>query len=235
MIELALDFNCPCIQLANLWCKNSHQWGDNWNGEDLSLYSPDDRELPTANSANLSTASLSHSSPSFSQSRASSQNTRVEPQTLKQALSTPSISTESQPRSILAEKPGYRAAEAYIRPGPVAINGCLLKHNFDLKNCTFTLSLTGDAPTPEEAPTVIFLPEFHYPKLHIDVKASGGKWDIHSKELESGTVQYLSWWHGEGDQNIRIQGAKRKIGETSNMANDEGYLEQCQNSSCTIM
>lgn len=232
MVESSFGFQLNLY--LTLLHKNCHKWGDNWNGEDLSVYSPDDKELP-ANPANLSASSLSRSSPSFSQSRASSQNTRVEPQTLKQALSTPSISTASGRQSILSDKPGFRAAEAYIRPGPVAINGLLLQHEFDLKNCTFTLSLTGDTATPEEAPTVIFLPEFHYPKLHINVKASGGKWKVKSQELGSETVQYLHWWHGEGDQKIRIQGAKRKIGETTAMTGDEGYLEQCQKSSCTIM
>lgn len=133
------------------------------------------------------------------------------------------------------EKQGFRAAEAYIRPSPIFTHGTLSTHGFDLRNCTFTLSLVTESPTAEDAPTEIYLPEFHFPAANTIVTVSGGKWSIDSQEIESVVIQRLRWWHGEGEQDIKIQGVKRKAGEALSNADEEGYLEQCQKNTCTVM
>nr|KMM69515.1 cytoplasm protein [Coccidioides posadasii RMSCC 3488] len=219
---------------------NIHKWGDHWNGEDLSIYSLDDPELPTAkslgqNSQNQSSTSLDRTSPAFSQSRTDSLSGSINPNNVKQALSTPSISVNPASDADPSSQPGYRAAEAYIRPSPVVVHGNLGGYGFNLQNCLFTMSLTSPTPTPENAPTVVYLPEFHYPSMHTDVAVSGGKWAIDTEEIGSGIVQYLKWWHAEGDQSIEIPGAKRKAGAIVDTSDDEAYLEQCRRDACILM
>lgn len=133
------------------------------------------------------------------------------------------------------DKPGFRAAEAYIRPSPIVTHGTLSTYVFDLQNCTFTLSLVAESATAEDAPTEIYLPEFHFPATNSTVSVSGGKWTIDTEEVESVTLQRLRWWHGEGEQDIKVQGVKRKAGEILGNADEEGYLDQCQQSTCAVM
>lgn len=218
--------------------KNNHQWGDHWNGEDLSIYSLDDRDLPSINShafwnesLNQSTASLDPNSPRFSVSRTNVENSQIGPNNLKTAIQSPSISSQLQ----LSNNSGFRAAEAFIRPSPVLTHGTITQYGFDLRNCIFTLSILSDTATAEDAPTIIYLPGYHFPSLHTEIVVSGGKWTIDLEEVGSGSVKLLSWWHAEGNQNIRIRGAKRKAGIVLDTSEDEGYLEQCQNNSCLLM
>lgn len=221
--------------------QNNHQWGDMWNGEDLSLYSLDDRELPSnaalgTTSANQSSTSLDRNDPAFSESRSNPDSSSVEPSNLKSALTTPTIA--SKPSEDLADpgvKLGFRSAEAYIRPSPIVTYDNIQEYGFDLRNCTFTLSLTAESATPEDAPTEIYLPEFHFPSSHTVVAVSGGKWTIEGSETETGSIQRLRWWHSEGEQDIKITGLKRKVGELVDGSEEDGYLEQCQQSSCVLM
>ena len=134
------------------------------------------------------------------------------------------------------EGQGYRAAEAYLRPNPTYVSGKLDSHVFDLKNCTFTLSLTAKGPTSANAPTEIFLPDFHFPKTNIAVTVSGGKWDIHDEDIQGVKLQHLRWWHAEGQQDVKIEGLKRKPGDVTNSeGEDVSYLEQCQKGECAMM
>jgi hypothetical protein len=146
-------------------------------------------------------------------------------------MSPKSSRAPSEPES----KPGFRAAEAFIRPSAIYTAGDLLKYDFDLRNCTFTLSLAASRPTAQDAPTEIYLPEFHFPRSQTVVSITGGKWAIDSDEELSSTVQRLRWWHGEGDQDIKIQGVKHKASEIIGSDEEESYLEQCQKGSCSIM
>ena len=133
---------------------------------------------------------------------------------------------------------GFRAGEAFVRPSAIYTTGDLLKSGFDLQNCTFTLSLTAPKATTEDAPTEIFLPDFHFPASLTVVSVSSGKWAIRSNEERSSTVQYIRWWHGRGDQEIKVQGVKRKAHEVLRGAAvasgaKEPCLEQCQGS-CAV-
>ena len=233
-----------CIEVADIrGIKNSHQWGDNWNGEDLSLYSADDRELPPPKSsllgngsANESSTSLDRNCPAFSESQSNPDKSSIEPGNLRATLKTPSIASQPSQDPINAGvKLGFRAAEAYIRPSPVSTHGTITEYGFDLRNCTFTFSLLAPSTTPEDAPTELYLPEFHFPSPHTVVAVSGGKWTVDGGETVPGSTQRLRWWHAEGEQDIKITGLKRKVGEIIDTQEDEGYLEQCQQSSCTVM
>lgn len=225
--------------------QNNHQWGDLWNGEDLSIFSVDDKPLPLHpesdpvpnKSASTSTASLNRTSPSYSQSQTTNPDTPVNPNNLLATLSTPSISsTPAATPADLTSHPGYRAAEAYVRPSPIATVGNVTSYGFDLRNSTFTLTLTCDKPATEDAFTEVFLPEFHFPREGSEVEVSGGKWTISvDDDVEGGLIQKLKWWHGLGEQRLTVKGVKRKQGTAVGREEEEGYLEQCQQSRCAIM
>ena len=88
------------------------------------------------------------------------------------------------------------------------------------------------SPT-EDAPTVIFLPEYHFPRKVLQVESSSGKWAISIDEADCGMglIQRLRWWHGSGRQKLVVYGVKRKLGVIGEQQEEEepGYLEQCQN------
>ncbi|KAJ5639374.1 glycosyl hydrolase [Penicillium longicatenatum] len=206
--------------------ENSHQWGDQWNGEDLSIYSHDDLELP----AGIPSRSLNSHSPAYSESHSSGES-EVGPRNLKGALASPSISSEepTQPK-------GYRAAEAFLRPSPIHVSGTLENHVFDLQNCRFTMSLTAKKATSSDAPTEIYLPDFHFPEVETVVSVSGGKWEFDFYKIQSIKIQRLRWWHAEGEQNIQIEGLKRQPGEVANQSCENmTYLDQCQRGQCLLM
>ena len=244
---LAMDANHFALEgsLANgfaLWvymATNNHQWGDLWNGEDLSIYSLDDRPLPLSPShgapLSQSTVSVDQTSPSYSQSRSNSVGP-VSPDNVKQTLSSPSISSaRSGTPAELGTNPGFRAAEAYIRPSPIHTVGKVTSYGFDLRNCVFTFSLEANRPTTEDVPTEIFLPEFHFPGSDCKVEVSGGKWTISTDDVDGGMLQRLRWWHGEGKQEMKVQGVKRRQGISLGKEEEEGYLDQCQQRKCSVM
>ncbi|KAL2800773.1 glycoside hydrolase superfamily [Aspergillus keveii] len=218
--------------LWNYTARNDHEWGDQWNGEDLSIYSVDDLELPSGKSLldhELHSRS-DHGSPSYSSSHRAT-NPEISPRNLKDAIKTPSITSEVS--QLDEDKLGYRAAEAFIRPSPIYSNGLISDHVFDLKNCTFTMSLIGN---PTDAPTEIYLPDFHFPDADTRVATTAGKWSIDYVELKHARFQRLQWWHPEGEQSIKIEGKKRKGGAlAAPSAEDVSYLEQCQKGGCTVM
>ncbi|KAK0880602.1 hypothetical protein LTR87_005566 [Friedmanniomyces endolithicus] len=229
---------------------NSHFWGDNWNGEDLSIFCEEDLPLPSQSSSSDRSTTGGKSSPdpssprhSESQSQLSgADSAQVTPNNLKKTLtisdnmSTTLRSTNQTTATDGGEARGYRAAEAYIRPHPELVHGTLLTHGFDLKTATFTLTLSAPSPTPTEYPTVIFLPAFHFPpgSGQTSVEVSGGKWEVRSEEVgegsDGGEQQVLRWWCGEGEQRITVKGVRRKVGPTADGGEggeeeEEGYFD----------
>ena len=212
-----------------------------WNGEDLSIFSQDDKPLPsisTSNadkSANPSTLSLDQNSPSYSESR-STDSAPTSPRTLKDTLKTPSIvSQRSQTPPEIGGTPGYRAAEAYVRPSPFATVGSVTSYGFDLRNATFTFALDCKNAATEAIPTEIFLPEFHFPRNNTTVEVSSGKWTISTDEFDGGTIQMLRWQHGVGKQNMTVKGQQRRQGMALGKDEEEGYYEQCKQTRCSLM
>jgi hypothetical protein len=140
------------------------------------------------------------------------------------------VTAEGSPE--LTSTPGFRAAEAYVRPSPIAIVGEIQSHGFDLRNCVFHLRLRADKAGSEDTPTEVFLPEFHFPKDKCDVEVSSGKWTISTDETDDGVIQVLRWWHVEGEHTLKVTG----VGRSQNIKDDEeGYLDQCQQTKCSVM
>ncbi|CAN8104873.1 unnamed protein product [Discula destructiva] len=208
----------------SLWtyCTNNvHQWGDQWNGEDLSIFSLDDKPLPISAVPHSKADSLSSSSNAAPSASNHSEDVAVTPSNLKSSITNQSI-TSSVNNSPAAESdlpevmrttnrslaaPGYRAAEAYVRPSPNAVAGDITNYVFDLRTCTFTVSLFAKKDTDPDGPSVFFLPAFHFPRDMCVVETSGGKWEIFADE---GEVQRLRWWHGRGEQTLKVVGTVRR-------------------------
>jgi hypothetical protein len=214
--------------------KNTHLWGDNWNGEDLSIYSVDDAPLPLGDSSlSSSIQSLDPDSPSFSKSQAS-EVLRESPATIKHAMTSETMTSSSVLSEDAPDKRGYRAAQAFVRPWPIAVGGTVASFGFDLRSCTFTLSLEASAVTKEDAPTEVFLPEWHFPPTSTKVEVSGGKWIV----CVESEVQKLKWWHAAGEQTLTVKGLIRTHGFLSAADGEPGYYEQCNqtwNGNCSLM
>jgi len=160
----------------------------------------------------------------------------VTPGNLKKSLRTPSISSEqSNTPPELTNAPGFRAAEAYVRPSPIATVGKLVESGFDLRNCIFTMKLVATKAGAENTPSEVFLPEFHFPKDKCEVEVSSGKWSISTDDSDGGMIQKLRWWHAEGEQQIKITGVQRRQNMALGKEEEEGYMDQCQQSKCSIM
>ena len=56
-------------------------------------------------------------------------------------------------------------------------------------------------------------------------------------ENQFGLLQKLRWWHGEGEQSLKVVGVKRRQGMRMGSEEEEaGYLEQCNQSyKCAVM
>ena len=159
------------------------------------------------------------------------------PENVKSALKTPAISTDQEGgyRADLAHMPGYRAAEAYVRPSPIVTNNRVMASNFDLRNCVFTFTLDCEQEATKDVPTEIFLPEFHFPQNDVHVEVSSGKWTISVDDHDGGMIQILRWIHGAGKQTLTVEGVQRRQGMALGKEEEEGYLEQCRQSNCTLM
>lgn len=222
-----------------LYCgSNNHQWGDNWNGEDLSIFSIDDHVPPAPPrddlpSTNASTTTLTRQESSKSASQ-------VSPDNLKSSLPKPEIQNIPSKTPPELAVPGLRAAEAYLRPSPIATHGDVVKYGFDLKTATFTFSLTAPSKTPDDAPTEIFLPHFHFPNGQTVVEVSGGKWIIETRDVDGEGMQWMRWWHAEGEQSMKITGVVRKNNGTtvgSERDDEYGYFEVMRRvtENCSVM
>ncbi|TGZ83279.1 glycoside hydrolase [Ascodesmis nigricans] len=188
----AMDANHFALEGANLhytlWTyshQNTHQWGDQWNGEDLSIYSLDD----------VSPASTAATTNGIGD------DTDIDPANLKRALTKDTMSTN---RSSLSDEPrSGRAAEAFIRPSPIYTAGIILESGFNLAKTTFRMKVKAAKPAEEEAPTEIFVPPLHFPEP-IEVEANG-RWEHDAGE------NVLRWWNTEGVQELTIKGVPSKV------------------------
>lgn len=149
-------------------------------------------------------------------------------------MRTPSISSmKNDAPAEISSTPGYRAAEAYVRPSPIATVGTILQSGFDLRSGVFTFKLRASETTTDDNPTEIFLPEFHFPKDQCTVEVSSGKWAISTDERDGGLIQKLKWWHVEGEHSLKVIGVLRA--QQLTRQDEEGYLDQCQQSKCSVM
>lgn len=164
--------------LWNYCPNNSHDWGDDWNDEDLSMWSKDDvRESPLA----------SATSTAFS-SKLSLINTN---HTTIQPLSSQRREANTEDVSELLK--GTRAIAAFSRPYPIATVGTPTFLDFDIESSKLTLKTKV---TPQDAiesekeqiGTLIFLPVVHYAHDNLLLKTREPFYSMHSSQTSLTTA-----------------------------------------------
>ncbi|GAA5965791.1 hypothetical protein JCM21900_004991 [Sporobolomyces salmonicolor] len=162
---------------------NSHEWGDLWNGEDLTVWSPDDAvEMIAAREGgpNRDLEPKTHSRKVAAEQHVEhysdypSNPGMLTPASPKTASSTPASSRPSTSSGTVTAaddishplnlNDGARALPAFVRPYPVKTVGTPLELNFDIRSSKFTLSIRVDADdvADSELPTEIYVPLVHY-------------------------------------------------------------------------
>lgn len=222
---LALDALSYALEGANMhhtyWCYtsvNCHEYGDCWNNEDFSFWSPDDRNLDfdvtglllllpdlveeASKTPQASTVRL-WKMPTFElleSRRGSVWSTLGDDSTdqtdVHSTLSSGLISANGENLKLKHNRrcyplpDGVRAVGAIIRPFVVSTRGNVKVAEFDMRLVRFALCV--EVSRTEGVPTVVFLPRWHYPNLSAD--------DIY---LTSGNVkynedlEYLEWYHSD--------------------------------------
>lgn len=154
---------------------HSHMWGDNWYGEDLSLWSADDMRKEAVTPAYLPyhmEVARPGARPGMLEapSMASSHTLATTTYTPKGIQS----GAEVTPRLVLD---GARVVSAVCRPYPVATVGVPERVDFDIKSTTFKFSVRVSSQDPTDQVTEIYVPFVHY-AAHMD-------WDTGSISRES--------------------------------------------------
>lgn len=150
----------PNVLNYTIWSygpENSHQWGDGWNGEDLSIWSPDDmgrrtkqEEYPIHPPASIIPRGLT---PESTTSLLAS---------LK--LTNGSMADVHKAISFLDLNDGARSLPAFCRPFPMSVVGRPVQVDFDIKSSLFklTISVRSEDVKDPDIPTEIFVPLVHY-------------------------------------------------------------------------
>ena len=103
---------------------------------------------------------------------------------------------------------GSRAFEAFVRPSPIVVAGIPKAYGFDMKTCSFSLTMVPFEIAPaENSPTEIFLPEYFFQDCEPEISVSSGRWIMYRPG------QILRWWHsGKEEQKLTVSSAYRKQG-----------------------
>ncbi|PLW44054.1 hypothetical protein PCASD_04860 [Puccinia coronata f. sp. avenae] len=186
MLNYTLWTYCP---------SNSHQWGDLWNGEDLSLWSKDDAMYQSSTYAEKSSRHGkvlgrpfqynygAHSTGPTPNASALALNhhrtTDLSDSDLnRKGVYTPvdgMTSESSLDLSVMNLNDGARALPAFCRPFPVATVGIPTYFNFDIHTASFELTVEVNADLDgaagwgnEELPTEIYVPAVHFGSVSTD-------------------------------------------------------------------
>lgn len=198
---------------------NSHEWGDDWNGEDLSIWSKDDVKGSESDSAG----------PSRSASTTSRRSSRSNaPSTLSaMSSSSNSVSSINLPELVPGEGDynapnllnGSRAAAAFCRPFPVATVGTPASIEFDIKSSEFHYSVDITAAELDHVglPTEIYLPFLHYGAHDVAAAASG---DLGNRRKHNGAAKSERWAKKQ-ERKIRSESMSSSTSSISSTEDDE--------------
>ncbi|BGP46084.1 hypothetical protein JCM10450v2_001924 [Rhodotorula kratochvilovae] len=151
-----------------VWCycpDNSHEWGDKWNGEDLSVWSPDDAvKMVDGRSAVAQRARrLGNVNPGEGKgihakgdSTASSSSSS--------SVESGSVTPVDDPLHPINLNDGARALPAFVRPFPTKTVGTPTSIDFDIRSSKFKLEIRVDADDVADGnlPTEVYVPLAHY-------------------------------------------------------------------------
>jgi len=182
--------NALSYTIWNYCPDNSHMWGDGWNMEDLTVWSPDDlrpggdykMEINDASSATLLkkepvVTTRSAATSSLSLATLPAENEALSGETLRPSAEITSFSRWENGYDFLTD--GARAVKAFCRPYPTKTIGFPKDIQFNLSKAEFKLTVrvrSLDAPRPaglfgsnevgdkasQELATEIYVPLVHY-------------------------------------------------------------------------
>lgn len=152
---------------------NSHEWGDLWNGEDLTVWSPDDAVKSIAAREG---GPDRYEEPPHERKQGHGQYAAhpgmSTPPTSRSGASTPVEGTSSSSTIAANEDPshpinlndGARALPAFCRPYPVKTVGTPTEIDFDVTSskCTISIRVSSDDVSDPDLATEIFVPLAHY-------------------------------------------------------------------------
>ncbi|KAJ1557683.1 hypothetical protein HK096_005898, partial [Nowakowskiella sp. JEL0078] len=220
----AMEVNLVNFTLWNYNPTNDNQWGDHWNGEDFSIYSPKpSRRKPKNKMVPSQLQTEIHPDSPSKPNKLETPTTPTTPFDL-----TPVVFQLEGSRAH-HHHIGGRALDAVIRPYAAKIQGVPCHMEFDLQNLEFVLETdTTGVPRVEDvepAPTEIFVPNYHYgcddgvEDDVVVVTVSDGRW-LYVKERQT-----LLWWCDltKGDKHkIRIGVTEERRKEWSGMSFSSG-------------
>lgn len=169
-----------------LWtyCANNvHGYGDQWNGEDFSVF---------CSGGGGSSASFGKFSSSLYADQGSTDSLSID--------STVTLKAKSRAMSDWAlSQHGHRAEKAIARPYPLAIAGSLTLYGFDMKKGVFSLEIKAKSCLEDgDFGTEVSIPVFNFPDAEFEVEISSGGWDFDDE------TRVLTWWHAEGEQSLKV-------------------------------
>ncbi|KAJ3122493.1 hypothetical protein HK098_002791 [Nowakowskiella sp. JEL0407] len=187
----AMESNLVNFTLWNYNPGNDNLWGDHWNGEDFSIYSPKPKRKELKSNA---TTNSSESVTKETEITSSKTKPKIKTSNLRYSTTAENEFSESThtpfeitPLHYTLEgckshhhHIGGRALDAVIRPYAAKVFGIPLRTNFDLRTLTFNLTVSTKELKRQSRknltvlPTEIFIPNFHY-EDGIYVKKSDGK------------------------------------------------------------
>ncbi|PRT54405.1 hypothetical protein B9G98_02025 [Wickerhamiella sorbophila] len=95
---------------------------------------------------------------------------------------------------------GTRAMQAFVRPGPITVEGTIRKSRFDLYRNQYSFVIDGKE-CDEGHYTTVYVPDVHFSE-QCKICISGGRYEINS--------EILKWWHPAGKQKLKISEAPSK-------------------------
>lgn len=209
--------------------ENCHDWGDLWNLEDFSIWSKDDLpglDLQGGNNYTewllnnsikrkspfpTSSASVGHSTGSGdTESVNSHSDGSINKELVREITHSYTDSkgkysgrgTSNWSNGLNIDLTGgIRAVNAIVRPVPFLVNGNTNICEFDVTSKSFHLEILNVKSGSEEiAPSVIVLPERHYPNNNFRIRVSAGTFELKQNPI----TQWVEWNHSESPDKVVI-------------------------------
>lgn len=183
---------------------NSHQWGDDWNGEDLSIWSQDDVKGAEAQDVSDLASRSPRSISSSSSARLKSLSSLAPPSSglnSRSSINLPELVPGDGNYNAPNLLNGSRAAAAFCRPFPVATVGTPANIDFDIKSSEFKYSVDITSAELDKAglATEIFLPFLHYGADDVAAAASG---DLGNRRDKNGNASQK--WARKQERKLRL-------------------------------
>lgn len=162
----------------SLWCycsKNSHEYGDEWNNEDFSIWSSADMK------------------PYEKDPREESYDFLLKSKKLE--LETPPCASTDK-----LDLSGFRALNALLRPFPIKIHGKFVSAEFDVAGHWYSLNIVAkaDSHISPDSHSFIFVPRHQFHTSEMSMGMSSGEVSYDEE------YQVVKWYHSAGEQWLRI-------------------------------